>query len=423
MKRPIILLIVFLIIQLHGNSQTVVNYTIMNQLVNDMLYDSISSKILLSIPSADNIHGNSIGYIDPANAVLTGYYFIGSEPNPLAITENGKYLYVGLDGASNVKKFNIKTHLSELTFSLGYHWAFGTFRANNISCKPGTDTDVAVARIAGGNAMGVAIYSNGTKFSDTISYYPQTPDVVHFDTSQRLYGYENSSSGYRFFTMPVDTNGVSISSQLSYLFNGFYLDFYIHNGMALSDNGTLLDLSGNSPSLLGVYKIPSGVGIERTKACFDPYLNLVCLARKSYWSDSISIYRYHANTFLKYDEIKIPGVKGDIIKLINWGDKTKYALATKEGKLIIVNGNFSTGTNMYKNESLSVFPNPAIDHITISAPEMSELEIVNLDGKCIKAMIITHKNTSIDISGFAKGVYCVKINANSKIHTTKFVKQ
>lgn len=423
MKRPIILLVVFLKLLAHGNSQTKVNYTIMNQFVNDMLYDSVSSRILLSIPSIDNINGNSIGYIDPGNAVLAGYYFIGSEPNPLAITENGKYLYVGLDGASNVKKFNIKTHLSELTFSLGYHWAFGTFRANNISCKPGTDTDVAVARVSGGNAMGVAIYSNGKKYRDTISYYPQTPDVVHFDTSLRLYGYENSSSGYRFFTMPVDNNGVSISSQLSYLFNGFNLDFYIHNGMALSDNGTLLDLTGNSPSLLGVYKIPSGVGIERTKACFDPYLNLVCFARKSYWNDTTSIYRYNVNTFLKYDEIKIPGVKGDIIKLINWGDKTKYALATKDGKLIIVNGNFSTGTIIYKNESLSVFPNPAIDHITINAPEKSELEILNIDGKCVKNLIIAQNNTSIDISRFAKGMYCVKINTNKEIYTTKFVKQ
>lgn len=423
MKGTIILLAVFLAFVAHVKSQTIVNYTIMDQYINDMLYDSVSSRILISIPSADNVHGNSIGYIDPGNAVLSEYYFIGSEPNPLAITENGKYLYVGLDGASNVKKFNISTHLSELTFSLGYHWAFGPFRANNISCKPGTDTDVAVAVVSGGNAMGVAIYSNGEKYKDTISYYPQTPNVVHFDTSARLYGYENSSSGFRFFTMPVDSNGVSISSALSYLFNGFNLDFYIHNGMALSDNGTLLDLTGNSPSLLGVYKIPDGVGIESVKACFDPYLNLVCLARKSYWADTLSIYRYNANTFLKYDEIKIPGIKSDINKFINWGDKTQYALSTKDGKLIIVNGNFSTGTTTYKNESLSVFPNPAANHITINAPENSELEIVNTDGKCVRNMIINQKNTSIDISGFAKGVYIAKINAKNRILTTKFVKQ
>jgi len=422
MKRPAILLVLLLSILAPGKSQTIVNYTIMNQIVNDMLYDTVSSKIILSIPSTDNIHGNSIGYIDPGNAVLEGYYFIGSEPNPLAITENGKYLYVGLDGASNVKKFNMMTHLNELTFSLGYHWAFGTFRANNISCKPGTETDVAVARISGSNAMGVAIYSNGKKLADTISYYPETPDVVHFDTSQRLYGYENSSSGYRFFTMPVDNNGVKISNQLSYLFNGYYLDFCIHNRMALSDNGTLLDLTGDSPSLSGVYKIPAGIGIERIKACFDPYLNLVCFARKSYWSDTLSIYRYNTNTFLKYDEIKIPGINSDIIKLINWGDKTKYALATKDGKLIIVNGNFSTGI-INKNESLSVYPNPAINQITINAPEKSELAIVNMNDKCVQNLIAVQNNTSIDISGFAKGVYCVKIKTNSHIFTTKFIKQ
>lgn len=423
MKRLIVLQVLFLLLLVHGYSQTIVNFKIMDQYFNDMLYDSVSSRIIISIPSTDNIHGNSIGFIDPGNVVLTGYYFIGSEPNPLAITENRKYLYVGLDGASKVKKFNIKTHTSELTFSLGYHWAFGTFRANNISCKPGSDTDVAIARVSGGNAMGVAIYSNGVKYSDTISYYPQTPDVVHFNTSSRLYGYENSSSGYRFFTMPVDTNGVSIANQLSYLFNGFYLDFYIHNGQALSDNGTLLDLTGDSPSLLGVYKIPSGVGIELTKACFDPYLNLVCFARKSYWDNTVTIYRFNADTFLKYDEIQLPGVTSDVTKIINWGDKTQYALGTKDGKLIIINGNFTTGTNTYKNESLSAFPNPAVDRITIIAPEKTELEIVNIDGKCIKSMIIAQNKTTIDISGFAKGIYCVKTKMNNEFLTTKFVKQ
>lgn len=423
MKSTIILLTVFLAFVTHVKSQTIVNYVIMDQYVNDMLYDTASSKLLISIPSSDNIHGNSIGYVDPGNAVLSEYYFIGSEPNPMAITDNGKYLYVGLDGASNVKKFNLKTQLAELTFSLGYHWAFGTYRAKNISCKPGTDTDVAVALTSGGNAVGVAIYSNGKRYSDTIGYYPQTPDVVHFDTSDRLYGYESLSSGFRFFAMPVDSSGISVSSQLAYLFQGFNLDFYIHNRMALSDNGTLLDLTGNTPSLLGEYKVPSGIGIERMKACFDPYLNLVCIARKSYFSDTVSIYRYKLRTFLKYDEIKIPGVKGDITKLVNWGDKTQYVMSTNDGQLIIVNGNFSTGTTTYESESLSVFPNPAVNHITINAPENSELEIVNTDGKCVKNLIINQKNTSIDISGFAKGLYIAKINAKDKVLTTKFVKQ
>ena len=37
--------------------QSFVNYTVMNQYANDMVYDSSISKILISIPSKDNVHG------------------------------------------------------------------------------------------------------------------------------------------------------------------------------------------------------------------------------------------------------------------------------------------------------------------------------------------------------------------------------
>lgn len=423
MNRYLLLAVFILMLCIAGQAQTSANFKIMNQYTNDMVYDSVSSKILISIPSTDNIHGNSIGYVDPTNAVLTNSYFIGSEPNPLSLTESRKYLYVGLDGASKVKKFNISTHMSELTFSVGYNSTFGTFRANNISCKPGSDTDVAISRISGGNAMGVAIYSNAVKYNDTISYYPRTPDLVHFDTSSQLYGYENSSSGYNFFTMAVKPTGVSILNNLGYLFSGFSIDFYVHKGMALSDNGTLLDLTGGSPSLMGVYKIPTESGYGKIKACFDPYKNLVCFAMKGFWDNNIYIYRFNLNTFLKQDEIQISGVTGDVLKLINWGSESKYALSTKDGKLVIINGTFVTDTRTLKNENLSVYPNPATDQITIHSHEKSKLEILNSEGKCVKIMIADQNNTTIDVSDLSKGIYFVKTQIDNEVLTTKFIKR
>ncbi len=313
------------------------NYTIMNQYVNDMVYDSLISKVLISIPSKDYIHGNSIGYIDPISASLSNYYFIGSEPRPLALTDNLKYVYIGIDGSKSVKKFNLATNTNELTFTVGFNNFDGQFYAGNISCKPGTDSVVAVARRAQGNSKGVCIYKNGVKLNDTISYYPTTIDLVHFYSPTVLFGFDNSDTGFDFTTMSVDSQGVKKVNHIGNLMNGFNNDFYINKNMALSDNGDLLDLTGGSATSLAKISIPTTQGFNKVRACFDNGSNLVCFATRGFWNDSLYIFRYNSTTFLKYDQIRVNGFKDEVNKIICWG-KSKYIISTLDGKLLIING-------------------------------------------------------------------------------------
>ncbi|MBL0342896.1 MAG: hypothetical protein IPP71_19695 [Bacteroidetes bacterium] len=39
-----------------------------------MVYDSVLSSILISIPSTDPVNGNSIGFVNPALPVLQAWY-------------------------------------------------------------------------------------------------------------------------------------------------------------------------------------------------------------------------------------------------------------------------------------------------------------------------------------------------------------
>jgi hypothetical protein len=422
MKRYLVIQIVSLVLIANAHSQTYVNFKIINQYSNDIVYDSTIQKLIISIPSKDNINGNSIGYIDPITGV-SEYYFIGSEPNPLAITDNNKYLYIGLDGMKKVKKFNIINHYTESTISMGYTNQFGTHSAKNISCKPGTDNIIAVAMTAGGNPMGVAIFNNGIKLPDTLKYSPFPPSVVYFDTPSFLYGYNFENSGFDFYTMAVNSEGVSLINKIGHLFNGFGIDFCIHEGKALSDNGTLIELTSGSPLLLAVFNIPTDQERGNIKACFDPYLNLICFAYRdnSYYS-KLHIQRFNANTFLKFDEIQIDGIKEDVTKFINWGDQTKYALCSKDGKLVIINGSWATRINTLKNENLTVYPNPANDKITIECPENSEIDILNFDGKYMKHIITDQCSTIIDISEFSGGIYSIIIKTNKELLIKKFIK-
>ena len=394
-------------------AQSPANYVIMNQFVNDMVYDSLNSQVLVSIPSNDNVHGNSIGFIDPESATLSNYYFVGSEPRPIAITDDMKYLYVGLDGAKNVKKFNISTHTIEQTFTIGSDNFNGPYFAGNISCQPGTDSVIAVARRAQGYSRGVCIYKNGVQLPDTISRYPTTIDLVHYYSPTVLFGYNNSNTGFDFSTMSVDSQGVKMVNHMGNLIGGFDVDFCIHKDLALSDDGSILDLSGGTPSSLAKISIPTTQGPGTVRSCFDTGSNLVCFAIKGYWNDSIYIFRYNATTFLKYDQILVNGFSGDVNKIICWG-KSKYMVSTADGKLLVINGILPAVTT--QTDSITSSSVKCISEI-ISEGSSS----VNSRGICWSTTENPTITDSLIYNGAGTGQFSVTIN-NLTPNTTYYVR-
>ena len=89
------------------------------QVTNDIIYDSFSRKIYASVPSSAGLYGNSITVIDPFSGATGPSVYIGSEPNKLALSHDGEYLYIGLDGAAAVRRFHIPTLTAGLQFTLG----------------------------------------------------------------------------------------------------------------------------------------------------------------------------------------------------------------------------------------------------------------------------------------------------------------
>jgi len=76
-----------------------------------------------------------------------------------------------------------------------------------------------------------------------------------------------------------------------------------------------------------------------------------------------------------------------------------------------------------KKDLIHIFPNPAIDNITIETHQKSTMEILNIQGQTIIQQPIQQGKTNIDISGLAKGVYILRLNNNDKTAVTKIVKE
>src|SRR5581483_3280213 len=78
--------------------------TVINQSANDLVFDPVHRVILFSAPGAAGSNGNTISALDLSGNVISSE-FAGSEPNVLALSDDGQFIYAGIDGASQVKRF------------------------------------------------------------------------------------------------------------------------------------------------------------------------------------------------------------------------------------------------------------------------------------------------------------------------------
>src|SRR5262249_47201098 len=92
---------------------------ILSLAANDLVYDAANQMIYASVPGSAGFGiGNSITAIDPNAGTIGQSVFVGSEPTKLAISDNGQYVYVGLNGADAVARFNVPNQKADLQFSL-----------------------------------------------------------------------------------------------------------------------------------------------------------------------------------------------------------------------------------------------------------------------------------------------------------------
>jgi len=85
-----------------------------------------------------------------------------------------------------------------------------------------------------------------------------------------------------------------------------------------------------------------------------------------------------------------------------------------------------TGTEktINNNESnVMIYPNPAINNIIIESQQPAVIEISNIQWQLIKTHTASSNKISVDISGFARGVYFIKVKTEKGIAVKKFVKE
>lgn len=106
-----------------------------------------------------------------------------------------------------------------------------------------------------------------------------------------------------------------------------------------------------------------------------------------------------------------------------------YRIITVDSSFVTVSTPLlSCNNNAVVNEfgnsiHISVFPNPVTNKISIETAQKSSIEILNIQGRILKSANTSGNHATIDISGFAKGMYFVKVKTEKTIAVKKFVKE
>jgi len=194
-------------------------------ITNDIIYSTFSQKIYATVSSTDGPMGNHLVVIDPVEGIIDTSIYVGSEPNKLAISNNGQYIYISLDGAAAIRRVDLATLTAGIQFSLGIHDFYGPYYVSDMDVMPGNPSIISVSRKFSHSTAfgGVTIYENGIE-RPTATWYGGSNVIDFSDDSSVLYGYNNSDSGFEFNVMEVSDSGVVLISQTDDLISGYNKD-------------------------------------------------------------------------------------------------------------------------------------------------------------------------------------------------------
>ncbi|MEE8608248.1 MAG: hypothetical protein V3S55_11640 [Nitrospiraceae bacterium] len=315
-----------------GTSDTLLFFTFLRLITKDLIFDPFTRKIYASLPGSAPM-GNSLVPLDPETGTVGTSFFIGSEPGKLAISDDGQALYVSLDGAAAVRRFDIPSQTAGLQFSLGSDSFFGPFFVEDMEVMPGNPNTIAVSRKNLGISprhAGVAIYENGVQLPNTTPRHTGSNVIEFSDSPSTLYGYNNETTEFGFRRMSVDASGVTTLDATGNIISGFGVDIEFAGGFIYSTTGKVVDPS--VPALAGSFPGISFGALVEADSTVNKVFYLVPVGGIG---NTHTLVAFDPDTFTQVGSLDIGGVGGNPGSLIRWG-QDGLAFRTSDDQIFLI---------------------------------------------------------------------------------------
>jgi uncharacterized repeat protein (TIGR01451 family) len=272
---------------------------------NDLYYERTSGLIYASVPGRAGLIGNTVTRFNPMTGETVGSVFVGSEPGALAPTDDGQYLYVGLNGAIAVRRYSLLTQTPGSQFSI-------PSPANQIVALPGQP--LSVATLGDYSSGRMEIFDDGIRRTYTSPLHPiwYLENLVAGLSPSRLYGVASFDSLYRIESPPgkfFTTSAIQLSTPFP---PGHHRS---QRGLVFSTMGGVLDAEAGVT--LGTF-VTGADYYSSPLVCPDlPGGRVFFLIKEGF--QSYSLRAFDARTFTFVGSMALPSLPSEPGSLIRWG--------------------------------------------------------------------------------------------------------
>ncbi|MCA1566811.1 MAG: hypothetical protein LC803_14435 [Acidobacteria bacterium] len=314
----------------------------------DVVYNAADRMLYASVPSSAGAAGNSIVPINPTTGETGTPVFVGSEPSKLAMSDDGHTLYVALDGAFSVRRFDTATRTPGQQFSVGQNSFHGNYIANDLAVAPGNPNLVAVVRYYIGTSppeAGVAVFDNGVQRPKTGPSHIEGADFLAFSaTESKLYG---GGFHYGLRTMKIDASGVTVEGKTSF---DVRARIKFANGLVYSSGGQVVN--PDTSTLLGTFS-----GVASNAFAIDVAAGRAYYLTRENFGGALMLKAFDLTTFVPAGSATISGISGEPTTMVRWGTNG-LAFRTDAGRLYLLQTSLIPSSDPIPTPTPVVSPTP-----------------------------------------------------------------
>jgi len=299
---------------------------------NDLVLDPTRSVLYASVPSTSPQFGNSVVIVDPSTVTVTASVFVGSEPDALAVSDDGATLYVGIDGAASVGRVDLATGDTDVPTYLGVAEYEGARTAGEIAAVPGSATQYVVSRRVSGYSpsfAGLALYDGPTLLGQWDGFVGG--ESIAFASASVLYGYNNDDTGFDLYEFTVSSTGFQVDSDTTGVLSGFSTEITSQGGWIFATDGQAVN--GANEQLVGQYAASGPVwpDADGTDVWF-------LSGASGYSTASLALLDFDRSTFLLKNTYALPDAivadDEEATSLVRWSS-SRFAFRTSSAVCIV----------------------------------------------------------------------------------------
>lgn len=302
----------------------VMDLRMVSMYTRDIVYDQVANRIYTSVGNNSGSLSNTLASVNPQTGTVDWSIEVGPEPGKLALSDDGQYAYIGINGGQSIAQFHIPSRAVQQTFNLG---SYGLL---DMVVVGGSSQSLAIARfeLQSGAPGGIAIYDSGIPRALTTPGRGQThddiPTILERGTSNAtIYAFGEGS----VFLISITSSGASIDSMRQVNFDG--RDMAHEGGLLYFPSGEVYNPITNT--LVRTYPVPP---INNVLNRVLPYSTL----NRVFFAQFFSAYEwlsFNQTSLVPSGTVNIFNIgTGAPLRFIRWGSNG-LALSTDAGRLFI----------------------------------------------------------------------------------------